>query len=271
MASGKKSKERRREAAAPPPVRSKGAAARKGNPRVLLGVAGLVALVTVGVVLAVVLMGGSGSGVSANTPSVGSVANGLPGAADVESLFHGIPQHGLTLGKSTAPVKMVTFIDLQCPLCREFETTTMTDVIPRYVRTGKVQVQVKPWAFIGPDSVRGQGAMLAAAKQNKAFNFAQVLYDNQGEENSGWLTDNVIAQAAASIPGLRVDKVLANRSAASIAGQQRAVAADAKSDGVTGTPTVLVGRAPQRPSLVGSAGLVPTEAQVTAALNAALR
>ncbi len=165
---------------------------------------------------------------------------------------------------------MVIFIDLQCPLCREFETTTMTDVVPRYVRTGKVQVQVEPWAFIGPDSVRGQAAMLAAAKQNKAFNFAQVLYDNQGEEGSGWLTDSVIARAAASVPGMRVHQLLADRSAPSIASEQKAVAAAAKSDGVSGTPTVLVGRVPEQPSLVGSPGLVPTEAQVTAAIDAAL-
>ena len=32
--------------------------------------------------------------------------------------------------------------------------------------------------------------MLAAAEQNKAFNFSQMLYYNQGTENTGWLTDD---------------------------------------------------------------------------------
>ena len=31
--------------------------------------------------------------------------------------------------------------------------------------------------------------MIAAGAQNKAFNFAQILYDNQGTENTGWLND----------------------------------------------------------------------------------
>ena len=82
---------------------------------------------------------------------------------------------------------MTEYIDLQCPICQEFETTVMPDIIQKYVRTGKVKVEVRPWAFIGPDSYRGQAAMLAAAKQNKAFNYSPILYDNQGTENTGWL------------------------------------------------------------------------------------
>ena len=56
--------------------------------------------------------------------------------------------------------------------------------------------------------------MLAAAKQNKAFNFAQILYINQQTENTGWLTDDMVAQAAESIPGLNVHTLLTERSRA---------------------------------------------------------
>jgi len=249
MASGKKSREARRTAAAkPPPVQSKGGThARTANPKVLGGVAGVLLLIVVAVVLAVVLTGGKKSSVPKNVPAVGSIENGLPGAADVQALYKGIPQKGLTLGSAFAPVTMIEYIDLQCPICQEFETTVMPDIIPKYVRTGKVKVEIRPWAFIGPDSYRGQAAMLAAAQQNKGFNYASILYDNQGTENTGWLDDNMVTQAAASIPGLKVHQLLAERTSSAVKKAAANVASQAQVDQVQGTPTILVGKTGSKP------------------------
>jgi protein-disulfide isomerase len=270
--SGKKSKEARRTAVLkPPPVQSKGAPRRReANPRVLAIGAAVVVLAAVGIGLAVVLSRG-GSGIPKNLPTYGSLANGLPGAADVQAMYGGIPQKGLVLGKSSAPVRMVIFIDLQCPLCQQFELQSMPTIVDKYVRTGKVQVEVKPWAFIGPDSARGQAAMFAAAQQNKAFNFAQILYINQGTENTNWLTDDMVAQAAESIPGLNVHTLLNERKSGSVTTQVKAVAAAAQADKVSGTPTVFVGKtSAKKPGLVGKSGFVPTTTQVTQAFDAAL-
>jgi len=246
MASGKKSREARRAAASkPPPVQSKGGAgARTASPKVLgigVGVILVIAAIVVGVV---VFSGGKKSANASSLPAVGSPSNAvaLPGAADVQAMYKGIPQKGLLLGSAFAPVKMVTYIDLQCPICQEFETTVMPDIIPKYVRTGKVQVEVRPWAFIGPDSVRGQHAMLAAAAQNKAFNYASVLYDNQGTENTGWLNSDMVGKAAASVAGLKVQQLLNDQSSSTVKKQASNVAAQAQADQVSGTPTVLVGK-----------------------------
>ena len=121
----------------------------------------------------------------------------------------------MTLGAANAPVTLVEYIDLQCPICREFETTVMPDLIAKYVKTGKVKVEARVLKFIGPDSERGRNAMLAAAEQNKAFDFSQVLYANQGTENTGWLTDDMIGQIAASVPGMRVHDLLSARNSSS--------------------------------------------------------
>ena len=270
MASGKKSREARRAAAAmPPPVQSKGGTrARQASPKVLGGVAGVVILIVVAIVLAVVLTGGKKS--SAKVPAVGSIANGLPGSAEVAALYKGIPQKNLVLGSAFAPVTMVEFIDLQCPICQEFETTVMPDIIPKYVRTGKVKVYVRPWAFIGPDSVRGQSAMLAAGLQNRAFNYAQILYDNQGTENTGWLDSNMVIQAGASVPGLKVPQMLAQTKSSTVKSEASAVTADANARQVSGTPTIFVGKTGQKGTQVAlqSGG---DEATLVAALNAALQ
>jgi len=253
MPSGKKSKQMRRAAlTAPPPVQSKGGPRRRqASPRALAIGGAVVVVAAVGIGLALALSGGSGTnGIPKNVQNFTSFANALPGAKDVNSLFKGIPQTGFKLGSPLAPVQMIEYIDLQCPICQLFETTVMTDIIPKYVRTGKVRVEVRPWAFIGPDSFRGQAAMLAAAKQNKAFDFAQVLYDNQGTENTGWLSNGMVYQAAASIPGLNVAQLLSERGSSTVKAEAANVAAQALADKVTGTPTVLVGKNGTKPQTV---------------------
>jgi protein-disulfide isomerase len=244
MASGRKSKQRRRAAAiaAAPPVRSKGAArGRQASPRVLAAAGGLVVLIVIAVVLAVVLSGGKSSSLG-TLPTNGSLANGLPGASDVDALLKGIPQQGLTLGSSSAPVTLVEYIDLQCPFCRQFETEVMPDIVRRYVRTGRLRVEARVLAFIGPDSSRGRDAMIAAGEQGKAFNFAQLLYDNQGTENTGWLSDSTVAQAAESIPGLNPRQLFAARDAGAVKRGAATFDNEATAEGVTATPTLFVGR-----------------------------
>jgi protein-disulfide isomerase len=273
MPSGKKSKEARRAAAsAPPPVQSKGAPRRRqADPKVLGIAGGVVALVIVAIVLAVVLSGGGGGGgkLPSGTPPVGNCAsNGLPGCSDVESLFKGIPQQGLYLGSPFAKSQMTIYIDLQCPFCQQYETSVMPTLVKKYVRTNKVRIKVMPWAFIGPDSTRGQKAMFAAAAQNKAWNFAEVLYLNQRTENTGWLNDSMVAQAAASVDGLNVTKLWDDRNSGSVSKQVADVAAQASVNKVTGTPTVFVGKTGSKQKVVGSNGVVPDLAQTEAALDA---
>src|SRR5256885_307250 len=177
MPSGKKSKQMRRATQVrPPPVVSKGGVRRRqASPRVLMIGGGVVAVIAIVVVLAVVLgSGGGGANIPKGVPEVGSPTSAvaLPNSDSVEQLFKGIPQKRDTLGKPTAPVTMVEYIDLQCPVCQAFETNVFPDVVNKYVRQGKVKVVVRPWAFIGPDSFRGQDATIAAERQNKAFDFA---------------------------------------------------------------------------------------------------
>jgi protein-disulfide isomerase len=243
--SGKKSKELRRTAGTrtPPPVQSKGGPRRRrqANPRVLAIAGGVVALAAVAIVLGIVFTRGGGTSLG-DLPPVGSVANGLPGASDVQSQFKGIPQSGLVLGSPDAPVTMVEYIDLQCPICQAFETQVMPNILRQYVRTNKVRVEVRVLGFIGPDSHRGRLAMIAAADQNKAFNFAEILYLNQGAENSGWLDDSMIGQAAASIPGMQVQELLSARSSSAAKDKAKEFDTQGTTDKVGGTPTVFVGK-----------------------------
>jgi protein-disulfide isomerase len=244
MPSGKRSKQQRR--AVPPPVQSKGTArARQASPRVLAAAGGLVALIAVVVVLVIVLTGGSSSPkVPKGIPNIGSPTSAvaLPSAVDVDTMFKGVPEKLLTLGSGTAPVTLLEYVDLQCPFCQQFETQVMPDIVKTYVKTGKVKVETRILKFIGPDSDRGRKATIAAGLQNKAYPFMELLYYNQRTENTGWLDENMIATAAASVRGMNVPKLLKDMSSSAVAKTSSEFDAQAAADHVNSTPWLVVGK-----------------------------
>jgi protein-disulfide isomerase len=266
MTSGKATKRRRRAQVPPPPVRAPGQR-RRASPKVLIAAGVVVALIVVAIVLGFLLTGGDSSS-SGSTPTRGSLVNALPGAADVQSSLQGIPQHGNVLGSPKAPVTLAEYIDLQCPGCQAFETQAMPKLIQQYVRTGKVKVEARPIAFIGPDSQTGRAAALAAARQNRFFNFSQLLYFNQGIENTGWLNDAMITSAAASVPGMDVPRLLSERKSSAITRQANAFDRLADQDRVAETPTVLVGKSGGQLQKVSFPSLTDTSA-ISAAIEAA--
>jgi protein-disulfide isomerase len=258
MTSGKQARKQRQAAVARPPVRSTGG--RRASPKVLGIALALIVVVALAVVLAIVFTGG-GSG---NSSVQGST---LPDAATIEAQLGGIPQQGNVLGQANAPVTMVEYIDLQCPVCRQFETEVMPSIIQRYVRPGKVKVEVRPIAFIGPDSERGRNAMVAAEPHGKAFNFSQILYFNQGTENTGWLDDSMIASAATSV-GLDPQTILDNMDSQAVKDRTAVYDQQSRTDAVSGTPTIGIGKTGAKPAYfpAGDPGL----SAVTAALDKAI-
>jgi protein-disulfide isomerase len=248
-----KASKRRRQAAQktpPPPVRTRGVR-RRASPRVLIAAGVVALLIVVGVVLGVVLTSGSDSNSSAP-------ASKLPDAADVQQFLAGIPQNGTVLGNPSAPVTVITYIDLQCPFCRQFETEAMPTIVDNYVRKGKAKIEARVINIIGPDSQTGREAALAAAQQNKMFNFNQLLYDNQGTENTGWLDEDVIKSAAASIPGLDVSQFQSDRGSDSVKNALATIDSQAKAAGVGGTPTVYVVHKGSKPQLVDTSSGDPS-------------
>ena len=250
-------------------MRSKGVPKlRQASPRVLAIGGGIVAVAARVIVLVAVLGGSKGSGLPKNALRVGTLSAGLPGASDVEALFKGIPQSGTTLGSPAAPVTLTEFIDLQCPVCQAFETQIFPDLVRKYVKPGKVKVVMKPWAFIGPDSIRAQAVVISAAKQNRAFNFAENLYDNQGTENTGWLTDQMLYNIAVSVPGMEIQQLFSERNSSTVKQAASNVDAAATANKVNATPTLFINKSGTPLKLYGEG--MPSESKFFAAIDAAL-
>jgi protein-disulfide isomerase len=259
MTSGKQARRQRQQAVARPPVRSTGG--RRASPAVLIGALAVIVLVVA--IAGVVLATRGGSSSTSTTPTK------LADASTIEQQFAGIPQSGNVLGKATAPATLVEYIDLQCPICRQFETDVMPSIIDRYVRTGKLKVIARPVVVIGPDSETGRKGMIAAFKQNRGFNFAQLLYFNQGAENAGWLDNSMVADAAASIPGVKVKALQTAATSKAVADEAATYDSQARADALAGTPTLVLGKTGGKLTSLGAGS--PTLEQLTAAIDQTLK
>jgi len=217
-------------------AREREAAAREQRKRrlTLLGASALAAAVVVAVLIAVSQGGGDDAG-------GGSSDGRLAGTATAARLFAGIPQSGATLGSPKAPVRLVEFVDLQCPFCAEYTRNVLPTLVSRYVRTGHLRIEMRPLTFIGDDSVTAAAAATAAAKQNRMWQFVDLFYLNQGEENSGYVTSGFLRRLARAA-GVNPAPVLA----ASAAGDGGSLVDSAQSEadrfGISSTPSFLVAR-----------------------------
>jgi protein-disulfide isomerase len=233
-------------------------------------------------VLGVVLSGGSGGGGGGivtssdlqDLPATGSQswAGSLAGAAEANGLFKGIPQNDQVLGNPKAPVEMEMFIDVQCPVCQSYEVSSLPTVVQKYIRTGKVQMTLKPWAFIGgpgSQSFSGRLGVIAAAQQNKGYEYAKVMYDNQGAEESGWLTGREMAVIAASVNGLDLAQWRDDVNSSAAQATAKAVDTLATQEKVQGTPTILVGCKDGKLQDVTAPGSAPTLQDTTQAIDTA--
>jgi protein-disulfide isomerase len=188
-----------------------------------LRLAVLAAVAVVGVLAAVVLAGGGPGG-----------GGGTKSTADPSALNR-IPQSGVSLGSPKAPVTIVEFADLQCPFCAEYHNV-LPSLLDRYVRSGRVRLEMRLLRFLGPDSDRLARTALAASAQNRMWQFVGLAYDRQGRENSGYATNDFINRLVRDAGLKRVDAGAAAERR--LQGDERL----AKTAGVTSTPSFLIGR-----------------------------
>jgi protein-disulfide isomerase len=256
-------RERRESARAERLEREQVAAAGEHRRKRLMQLGGLLAVAAVIVIVAIVVSSGGGGSKKDNASSGGD----LVGVAETTALFDGIPQKGITLGKSTAPVTIVEFADPQCPFCKEYTLNEMPALIQKYVRTGKAKMELRYLTFLGPDSVTAAGALEAAGEQNKLWQASDLFYRNQGEENTGYITTDFLTKVLEGA-GADAEKAVAKAGGSTASAEIGAAKTLASRYGVNGTPTILVGTS--NADLKGDAENAPTAAGIGKLVGALL-
>jgi protein-disulfide isomerase len=199
-----------------------------------------------GVVLAAVAIVGVAIAISAGNSGSSGIKTGAQAGktvTQVENLLSGIPQSGTVLGNPNAKVTMTYYGDLQCPVCQDFTLNGgLPQLIANDVRSGKVKIDYKSFETATRDpSVfqTQQVAALAAGKQSRFWNYAELFYRQQGAEGSGYVTEGFLNTLASQIPGLNMSAWKSARNNPALVSQVSADAQAGSAAGVQGTPTLI--------------------------------
>jgi protein-disulfide isomerase len=203
--------------------------------RLYVGVAG-VALLIVAALVTVSLLGSRD-----DDPPAGAETGTVAGAAETATLLRGIPQDGIALGDPDAPVTLVEYADLQCPFCADWARDSFPTIVEKYVRPGQVRLEFRGMAFLGPDSQTALQTVLAAGEQDRLWNVLHLLYANQGAENAGWVTEDLLRRIGDTVDGLDTEQMLAARRSAAVEGGMVSAQQSADLNGINSTPSFLAG------------------------------
>jgi protein-disulfide isomerase len=185
------------------------------------------------VVVVVIIVAGSSS-------SSGGDASNVEHTAEVSKIVEGIPQNKLVLGKASAPTTLIMYGDLQCPVCKAYIEEILPPVISTDVKSGKVKLIYRDFIIISEESIPAGEAALAAGEQGKGWTFIETFYRNQGEERSGYVTEEFLESIgkASGIPD--IDKWNKERTSGKFTKQVEKTTSQAQNLGFSGTPSFAI-------------------------------
>jgi Thioredoxin len=161
-------------------------------------------MVLVGVLLVAAGLAAALIAVSVTGAKDTSAPNAVHGVAATEALLRGVPQRGNVLGRPDAPVTIVEYADYQCPYCARWALDTLPALVEEYVRPGKAKIVFQGIAILSEDSATALQTAVAAGAQDKLWHVSELLFHNQGSENAGWVTDDLLQEIGASVPFFQI-------------------------------------------------------------------
>jgi protein-disulfide isomerase len=150
-----------------------------------------------------------------------------------------IPINERVKGIASAPVTIVEYADLQCPVCARFSQTIEPQIEGAFIGPGVARLEFRHFAFLGQESLRAAEACECAAEQGAFFPYRDALYAAQMGENLGAFSDDALRRIATEI-GLdsrAFDDALTSGRHANTVKQQTT---EGRAVGVKATPTFII-------------------------------
>lgn len=167
----------------------------------------------------------------------------------------GIPQNGLVLGDPAARVTLYEYGDLQCPICKGFSEEILPEVIDAKVRGGEARIEFRNFTIISEESIPAAAAAIAAGRQSRGWDFIELFYRNQGREASGYVTDEFLTEVARGAGVPDIARWNRDRKDGATLAQVKRETEEARSLGLTGTPSFAVaGPTTQGKEVLGTPG-----------------
>ena len=113
-----------------------------------------------------------------------------------------IESFDVILGDSKAPVTLIEFGDYQCPFCGKFFKDTEPLIRENYIKTGKVKMVWRDFAFLGPESLVAAQAVHCAKDQGKYWEFHDAIIEEEyidAKEHNGNLNEKKFLEIASSL------------------------------------------------------------------------
>jgi protein-disulfide isomerase len=146
----------------------------------------------------------------------------------------------MILGKPDAKVELIEFGDLQCPVCKAYSEQILPQVIENQVDSGEAKIVFQNFTIIGEQSKPAGAAALAAGEQGRGWNYLELFYRNQGEENSGYATDEFLTAVAKAAGVKDIARWNKERKSSKLTKEVDAQTAQAQHYGFTGTPSFTI-------------------------------
>jgi protein-disulfide isomerase len=206
--------------------------------------------------------GGAGNNASANANNAAPLPQiAAPNNGDWSEIATMTDRGSYLLGNPNAPVKLVEYASITCPHCAEFTATAAAPLRERYVRSGQVSWEYRPYMIFPTDP--GVFLLLHCLGPQPFFRVVEQLYADQSnwvgriqalpQEQLQQLEGLPPAQKAAALvrlagldqffrqrglPEARMNACLADNGA--LQQLQQISTRGTNEDGVTGTPTFIV-------------------------------
>lgn len=156
----------------------------------------------------------------------------------------GAQQTGAVLGDPDAPVRMIMYADFQCPHCATFWREVEPPLIEEYVATGDASIEFRHYAFLGAESQQAAEAAACAADQDRLWDFQDLLFLRQGNQNTGVYSDSNLKSYARTIEeefdDFDYDAWEDCFDADTYEAQVRQQNVEATNQGITSTPSTIV-------------------------------
>lgn len=209
----------------------------------------------------------AGTGNSGAGLKEGGGGEGLVGMTAMNELLSGIPQQGLTLGSPHAPVELIEFADLQCPVCKTYAEEDLAAVIEGPVAQNVAKLVFRNFLIIGEESAPAGDAAVSAGEQGRGWNFVEVFYRNQRTEESGYVTDEFLTSVAEAAGVSDIGRWNEDRESPGVQRQVKESTREAEKLEFLGAPSFAVqGPASRGLELLGTPG---SAAELIAAIKAA--
>jgi protein-disulfide isomerase len=207
---------------------------------------------TLGIVLAVVIIGGSATAFLSMGQNNSNRAGNTNQANElIRLLVQPVSQNASALGNDGAKITIVEFGDYQCQSCAQFHKGVRNELIQRYVNTGIAKFVFKDFVIIDKPfdkaSTLAARASYCAGDQGKYWGYHDEVYNNSKGENTGWITKSSLVDFArdVQVPDLtKFSTCLDSKKHSEVVFENDGLA---KSLGLKSTPTFILVSAGKQP------------------------